>query len=82
MQHWKHCRDHPNTAEDDCRQKFYAVLGTVISCMKDRFMQDDYVMFSTLEQLLMKAANGQPCEQEFEKMFYSYNTDFDSDFLK
>ena len=29
--------DHPNTAEDDFRQKFYLVLDTVISCIKDRF---------------------------------------------
>ena len=41
--------DHPNTAEDDCRLNFYAVLDTVISCFKDRFMQDDYEMFFTLE---------------------------------
>ena len=44
--------DHPNTAEDNCRQKVYATLDTIISCMKDRFMQDHYEMFSTLEQLM------------------------------
>ena len=47
MQTGNTSEDHPNTAEDDCRQKFYAVLDTVISCIKDRFMQDDSEMIST-----------------------------------
>ena len=45
-------------------------------------MQDDYEMFSTLEQLVLKAANGQPCEEEFEKNFFFYKTNFDCDILK
>ena len=75
-------RDHRNKAEDDCRQKCYAVLDTVISRIKDRFMQDDYEMFSTLEQLVLKAANGQPCEEEFEKIVFFSKTNFDCDILK
>ncbi|MCP3851713.1 MAG: hypothetical protein GY694_15975 [Gammaproteobacteria bacterium] len=74
--------DHRNKAEDDCRQKCYDVLDTVISCIKDRFMQDDYEMFSTLEQLVLKAANGQPCEEEFEKIVFFSKTNFDCDILK
>ena len=45
-------------------------------------MQDDNEMFSTLEQLVLKAANQQPCEEEFEKIVCFYKTDFDSDILK
>ncbi|MCP3852474.1 MAG: hypothetical protein GY694_19915 [Gammaproteobacteria bacterium] len=45
-------------------------------------MQDDYEMFSTLEQLVLKAANERLCEEEFEKIVCFYKTDFDSDILK
>ena len=74
--------DHPNKAKDDCRQKCYTVLDTVISCTKDRFMQDDYEMFTTLEQLVLKAANRQLCEEEFEKIVFFYKTNFDCDIQK
>ena len=45
-------------------------------------MQDDYDMFSTMEQLVLKAAHGQPCEEELEKVVYFYKSDFDSGILK
>ena len=73
--------DHPDSAEDESRQKYYAVLDTVIPCIKDRFMQDDYAMFSTLEQLVLKAAHGKELEEEFKKITQSYKDDFDIELL-
>ena len=51
-------RDHPYTAVDDYRLKFYAVFDMVISCIQYRFTQDDYEIISTLEKIVLKAANG------------------------
>ena len=45
-------------------------------------MRDDYEMFSTLEKLVLKAANGQPCEEEFEKIVFFSKANFDCDILK
>ena len=44
-------------------------------------MQDDYEMFSTLEQIVLKAANGKPCEEETKKVVSFYKDDFDSEIL-
>ena len=61
----KSAGEHPETAEDDCRRKYFAAIDTVVSCIKERFEQDDYEMFAILEQLVLKAANGEPYKEEF-----------------
>ena len=82
MECWKTSGNHPNTAEDDYRLKLYAAYDTAISCIQDRFMQDDYEMFSTLEQIVLKVENGKPCEEEAEKVVSIYKDEFDSGILK
>ena len=42
--------EHPESVEDDYRRKYYSVLDTVINCIRERFLQDDYEMYATLEQ--------------------------------
>lgn len=74
--------EHPEKAEDDYRRKYYAALDTVITCIKERFEQNDYEMYATLEQLLVKAATGKSCEDECEKVVSFYRDDINSDLLK
>ena len=76
------CGDSPATPEDDFRQKYYSVLDTIIACIKDRFLQDDYDMYLTLEQLVLKSANGEQCEEEFQKVTGFYDDDFDCQLLE
>ena len=41
-------------------------------------MLGDYEMFSTLEQIVLKAANEKRCEEETLKVVSLYKDDFDS----
>ncbi len=56
---------------------YYSVLDTIMSCIKDRFVLDDYKMCLTLEQRILKGAKGQQCEEEIEKVTGFYQADFD-----
>ena len=40
-------------------KKNFEVIDTVITCIKERFDQEEYVMFATCEQVLLKAVRGQ-----------------------
>ena len=53
---------HPKTPEDDYRQKYFDAIDNVKSCLKDRFNQPDFEMYSCLEQLLLKATNEESYE--------------------
>ena len=68
---------HTNTIEDAYRLKFYAVFDTIISCI-----QNDDEMFSTLEQIVLEAANGKQCEDETDKDVSFYKYYFDLEILK
>lgn len=73
--------EHPEKVEDDYRRKYYAVLDTVVSCIKERFEQPDYEIYSSLEQLLVKAAMSKSYEEEFVTVTTFYHDDIDGDLL-
>jgi len=58
----------PETAEDHYRIIFFDAIDTVIMAIKDRFEQPSFQFFSSIEQLLLKAINGDPYELEFNEL--------------
>ena len=73
--------EHPEKVEDDYRRKYYAVLYTVVSCIKERFEQPDYEIYSSLEQLLVKAAMAKSYDEAFATVTTFYRDDINSDLL-
>ena len=68
--------DHPETPEDECKRKYFEGIDLVVSCIKNRFDQDDFEMYALCEQLLVKAANKESFTTEFEKITNFYADDF------
>ena len=60
--------DHPETAEDEYRMKYLEAIDLVVSCIKNRFDQDDFEMYVLCGELLVKAANKESITTEFEKI--------------
>ena len=73
--------EHPEKVEDDYRRKYYAVLDTVVSCIKERSEQPDYEIYSSLEQLLVKATMAKSYDEKFVTVTTFYRDDINSDLL-
>lgn len=67
---------YPQTAADHYRSIYYDAIDTVTMAIKDRFEQPSYQFFSTIEQLLINAINGEPYDTELGKLD-EYMDDFD-----
>ena len=67
--------DHPETPEDEYRRKYFEAIDLVVSCIKNRFDQDDFEMYALCEQLLVKAGNKESFTTEFEKITNFYADD-------
>ena len=59
----KAASEHPEKVEEEHRRQYYA-LDSVIICIKEWFEQKDYKIYSTLEQLLIKAILGELFKEE------------------
>ena len=73
--------EHPEKVEDDYRRNYCAVLGTVVSCIKEHFEPPHYEIYSSLEQLLVKAAMAKSYDEEFVTVTTFYRDDINSDLL-
>ena len=51
--------EHPDNVEEEYQRQYYAALGSVVTCIKERFEQKDHEMYATLEQRLIKAILGE-----------------------
>ena len=60
--------DHPETAEDEYRMKYFEAIDLVVSCIKNRFDQDDFEMYALCEELLVKAAIKRALPQNLKKL--------------
>ena len=67
---------HPETPADFYITIYYDALDTVINAIKDRFTQPSFEFFCSIEQLLIKAINLQPYENEIESL-EKYRDDID-----
>ena len=63
------------------RQHYFEAIDLAINCIQGRFQQPGYQIYSNLEQLLLKASQGQDYASEFEHTCSFYKDDFDSDML-
>ena len=68
--------DQPETPGDEYGRKYFEAIDLVVSCIKNRFDQDDFEMCALCEQLLVKAANKESFTTEFEKITNFYADDF------
>lgn len=64
------------------RQLYYEAVDLVTNCIKDRFDQPGYKVYSNLEQLLLKAAEGKDVTAEFDFVCDFYKTDLDPQTLQ
>ena len=51
--------EHPEKVEDDNRRKYYVVLDTVVSCIKERFELPDYTKYTHPSSSFLLSSNGQ-----------------------
>ena len=68
----------PLTAKSHYKAIYYESLDTVMCCIKHRFEQEGYQMYSKLENLLL---NSKPDASQIEEAAIFYGTDFDKDKL-
>ncbi|XP_070188918.1 zinc finger MYM-type protein 1-like [Littorina saxatilis] len=66
----------PSSVEDHYRMIYFEAIDVLASCLKDRFAQDDFEMYATLEQVLLKGAKGESFEIELAKCSDFYGADF------
>ena len=48
---------------------YFEAIDVLASCLKDRFAQDDFEIYATLEQVLLKGAKGESCVNRTGEMF-------------
>lgn len=68
----------PVTPEDYYRPMYFEALDTAVSCIKDRFDQEGYKMYSKLELLLLKACKHDQNYEEYDDVFELYQGDIRS----
>lgn len=64
------------------RQHYFEAIDLAINCIQGRFQQPGYQIYSNLEQLLLKASQGQDYASEFEHTCSFYKDDFQLDMLR
>ena len=72
---------HPVSVEDHYRLQYYEALDSTIAGINNRFNQPGYVMYKSVENLLLNAANKTPFEEHFKQVMDLYKDDFDSNLL-
>ena len=65
------------TVSDRFKQFYMDAINPATEHIKERFEQPDYEMYSNLEQLVLKAARGQPFKDEYETVTEFYGCDLD-----
>ena len=67
---------HPLTPEDDYRQKYFECVDLIIQCINDRFDQEDFRMYASCEQLLLKSLRKEDYSAELTTVTEFYGNDF------
>ena len=62
-------------------QIYFTALDAIITCITDHFEQPDYKIYTSCEQVLLKAIGKEPYE-ELTKVLNFYGNDFDESTLK
>ena len=72
----------PESPKLHYRQLYFNSLDIVIACIKARFDQPGYSIYSKMESVLLKAANNQEFLEELNTVSKFYNNDIDCRLLK
>ena len=64
------------------RQLYYEAIDIIVSCLKDRFDQPGYQIYSNLEQLLSKACQGKEYDEELHFVCDYYKEDLQQELLR
>ena len=60
---------------------YFEAFDVVTKCIKDRFDQEDFKMYTLLEQVVLKAAKHDGYKEELKKIIQFYKEDFDESLL-
>ena len=64
------------------RQLYFEAVDLAVNCIQDRFQQPGYKVYSNLEQLILKAAEGEDITAELDFVCDFYKTDLDKNSLR
>lgn len=67
---------HPPDVKQHYKQIYFQSVDSAIATIENRFQQKDYKTYSTLEQLIIKAATKKDCLQELNEVVSFYASDF------
>ena len=56
------------------RQLYFEAIDLAVNCIQDRFQQPDYKVYSNLEQLILKAAEGEDITAELDFVIFTRQT--------
>lgn len=68
----------PESVEDHYRRVYFEALDLIVSCTEDRFNQSGYRTLRNVQELLLKAASGEPFEEELRFVITFNGSDFDA----
>ena len=57
------------SAKNEYRRIYFESLDLAVSCIKQRFDQKGFKVFSNIEQLLLKACSGKPHSEEMDAVY-------------
>lgn len=66
-----------DTVKDLYRRHYYTAFDSVINCIEARFNQNDFRIYASSEQVLLKAATGKDYESELKDVLQFYTSDID-----
>ena len=69
---------HSATFEDHYCQVYFEVLDLAIAGISNRFNQPGYIIYNSLESLLVSASNNEPFNKQLTEVVAFYEDDFDS----
>ncbi|XP_065195791.1 zinc finger MYM-type protein 1-like [Sycon ciliatum] len=73
---------YPESPADHYKPIYFAAIDTVMACIKERFDQPGYKVYSCLEGVVLKAANGDDYSAELARVEDMYATDINVPLLQ
>ena len=73
--------EYQTSVEDNYRMIYYEALDLVTSCITHRFDQQDHLVHSACESLLLKAVNGDDFHEDISAVVEFYGSDFSRESL-
>ena len=73
---------HPSAPKDHYRQIYFQCLDGAIMTVDNRFNQEDFIMYSKLEELIIKTATKTNYTQKLQEVIKFYGADFSASDLE